>query len=341
MQNPSIMHIGSFLPAHYFKPCVKSALISMLISSLFFSVALLFAIFCWHFKLYYLYPFVLLTSGMAFMGVFVLAHDCVHYSFLPGKTVMIILGHLFSLPMLYPFFAWRYTHNSHHAYANKKVDYYHARVYQDNAWQAQSKFTYLKFKITNLRYAFFIRVMRYILPLGSLLHLVGYHYNPFLFKRGYQRNNVYISYFFMATVFSVVTLLLSYYVSPLAIVYFWIAPAITSQLWMSTYTYLHHTSTETQLYSAAEWTMEKSIENTINCYLPRWLSFLHFNIDVHIPHHLSTRIPCYKLRAVNKILQQSACGPFMKETHFSFHYLLQQIMSCQYWCNKTKKHIAR
>jgi omega-6 fatty acid desaturase (delta-12 desaturase) len=273
------------------------------------------------------------------MSFFILGHDCAHQSFLKNKKTMVLLGHFLFLPTLYPFYAWKYSHNAHHAHANKRCSYYESNIYHDNAWQARSAFSYLRLKKKKPLSAPITHLCRIIIPLGSFLHLVKYHYNPFYFKKGLHRQNVCYSYLFIlifAIVLSSTLIFLTH--SMLSLLHFWLMPALLSQVWMSTYTFLHHTSTETKLYAANEWTQAKSINNVINCFLPRWLSFLHFNIDVHIPHHASTKVPCYKLRAANHFLKQSQMK--MTEKKFSFSDLFYQIKNCQFWDIKTKSHCS-
>jgi len=56
---------------------------------------------------------------------FVIAHDCGHRSFAKRRWVNDLVGHLFLLPLIYPFHSWRILHNYHHT---------HTKLDEDNAW---------------------------------------------------------------------------------------------------------------------------------------------------------------------------------------------------------------
>jgi len=65
--------------------------------------------------------------------------------------------------------------------------------------------------------------------------------------------------------------------------------------WMSTFTLVHHTK---QNLSAADQWQEVSaqLSGTVHCDYP-WVEVLCHDINVHIPHHISTAIPSYNLLA--------------------------------------------
>lgn len=69
----------------------------------------------------------------------------------------------------------------------------------------------------------------------------------------------------------------------------------------------------------------------MNCFAPRWLSCLHLNIDVHIPHHVTTTVPSYHLRAANEALAASAYAARMTERRLTLPYLRRQVRECQLW----------
>ncbi|MDF1666986.1 MAG: hypothetical protein P1V97_34905, partial [Planctomycetota bacterium] len=63
----------------------------------------------------------------------------------------------------------------------------------------------------------------------------------------------------------------------------------------------------------------------------RWLSFIHLNIDIHIPHHVSTKVPCYNLRAANDAMLKSEFGEEMLELKMTWTYLREQVKGCRIW----------
>ena len=108
--------------------------------------------------------------------------------------------------------------------------------------------------------------------------------------------------------------------------------ALFLQIWMVSYTYLRHTAADAKFFTPAEWTPFRGRAiGTLNVLFPRWISFLHLNIDVHIPHHLSPKIPCYYLREGNAALRDSPYGPTMNERKFSLIYYYRQWRDCNLW----------
>ncbi|GBF49713.1 fatty acid desaturase [Leptospira ryugenii] len=101
---------------------------------------------------------------------------------------------------------------------------------------------------------------------------------------------------------------------------------------MSYYTYLHHTTTDIDIYEPEAWNPYLGqIVSTYNVVHPKWLSFLHFHIDIHTPHHLSTAIPSYHLPAAWDALKQSEYSKDLKEGRVSLRFYLHQILHCHLW----------
>lgn len=54
--------------------------------------------------------------------------------------------------------------------------------------------------------------------------------------------------------------------------------------------------------------------------LPQWVEFLCFDINVHVPHHVMSKIPWYNLRAATESLRQN-WGEYMTEATFNWRML--------------------
>jgi acyl-lipid omega-6 desaturase (Delta-12 desaturase) len=52
---------------------------------------------------WYLLPPAWVFTGTAMTGCFVIGHDCAHRSFSTSRKVNDLVGHLFMLPLIYPF----------------------------------------------------------------------------------------------------------------------------------------------------------------------------------------------------------------------------------------------
>ncbi|KAF2541365.1 hypothetical protein F2Q68_00029142, partial [Brassica cretica] len=61
---------------------------------------------------------------------------------------------------------------------------------------------------------------------------------------------------------------------------------------------VHHTAPHIPFKPADEWNAAQAqLNGTVHCDYPSWIEILCHDINVHIPHHISPRIPSYNLRA--------------------------------------------
>ncbi|MDZ4727956.1 MAG: fatty acid desaturase [Leptospira sp.] len=269
-----------------------------------------------------------LLTGMSVTSLFVIGHDCAHGSFLKNQKLNHIIGHISLLFSFYPYFGWKHTHNAHHAHTND-LSSNTKDVYFDNAWIPFTVHEYLALKKVYPVRAFLYKMTRFFPPIGSLLHNIVFHAFPSKLIKSH-RKDLYISYFILGAGLSILSLGLWYvFGTVFAILHFLIIPALFFQFWMSYYTFLHHTSNEIQFYKPKDWNPYLGqIVSTYNSLSPKWLSFLHFHIDIHTPHHLSTAIPCYHLKEAYEDLKKSKFSIDLKEGKMSFTYLWNQLMQC-------------
>ena len=60
------------------------------------------------------------------------------------------------------------------------------------------------------------------------------------------------------------------------------------------------------------------LSGTIHCNYPRWVEFLCHDINVHVPHHISTAIPSYNLRMAYRSIQENWAAYLHNECNFSW-----------------------
>ncbi len=276
--------------------------------------------------------------GMSVTSLFVIGHDCAHGSFLKNQRLNDTIGHFCFLFSFYPFFGWKFSHNSHHAHTNE-ITTHDSDVYFDNAWTPFTVEEYLSLKKTNRVRAFVYKCTRYFPPIGSLLHNFVFHAFPDKFIKTHK-TKLYVSYLILFLGLILFSFGLNLLVgSVFAFVHFLILPGLLFQFWMSFYTFLHHTSTEIRFYEKKDWNpYVGQILSTYNSLCPKWLSAIHFHIDIHTPHHLSTAIPCYHLPQAYKDLKSSEYAHDIKEGKFKLSYLVRQIRECHVWDLKNQKY---
>jgi acyl-lipid omega-6 desaturase (Delta-12 desaturase) len=331
--------IKAVIPSKYLTSHRGWAFFYIVVALSFYTVSLGFSVYVFIYSFYYLYPVAWFLTGTAVTSLFVIGHDCAHESFYQSKRANSFWGHLMFVPSLYPFYAWKYSHAAHHKYTNLyKLSSEH--VYYDNAWLPLSKQEYQILKDKSPFSAWLYRLTRSVIPIGSTLHNIVIHFFLRKFKEEH-RNNVIYSYIVLSFfVILIVAALIYFTQSIFSIFHFFILPAFFFQFWMSTYTFLHHIGSGAVPYSEGEWNSFKGqVLSTVNCYFPKFISFLHFHIDCHLPHHVTIRVPSYYLQEVQQIFKESKYSGFIVERQFTFSYLYQTLKENKLWDEKERKMV--
>ncbi|MCS6959013.1 MAG: fatty acid desaturase [Pseudanabaenaceae cyanobacterium SKYGB_i_bin29] len=259
---------------------------------------------------WFLLPPLWVFTGTALTGFFVLGHECGHRSFSAQRWVNDWLGHLLFLPLLYPFYPWRFQHDHHHQYTNL--------LEEDNAW---APFTTEIYKSHNLVMQFFYRLLRgRFWWLGSIAHWAAVHFDAVKFPPR-QRQQVRFSthlVFLYALIFFPALLVST---GVWGVVKFFLAPWLVYHFWMSTFTLVHHTMPDIPFKTRSEWSaVEAQLMGSVHCDYPWWVEFLCHDINWHIPHHLAPSIPFYRLRLAQAALEEH-WGEYLYKTRFSWALL--------------------
>ncbi len=286
----SLKDIIRSIPKEYFKKDARKAWIKVVVN-----IALV-AIGYWSLAVapWYLLPLCWVFTGTALTGFFVIAHDCGHRSFSNKLWVNDLVGHIALLPILYPFHSWRLLHDKHHKHTNK--------MDVDNAWQPWRPEDY---ESLNGVVRFFYQLMReQAWMIGSIFHWALIHFK----RENYASDRDWKNAKFSNTVVIVAGLIgLPTLVATTGfwgLVNFWLVPFLVYHFWMSTFTIVHHTLPEIPFKPADEWNeVEAQLFGTVHCDYPKWVEFMCHDINVHIPHHISTAIPSYNLRKAHNYLK--------------------------------------
>ncbi|NJN72703.1 MAG: fatty acid desaturase [Limnothrix sp. RL_2_0] len=265
---------------------------------------------------YLLLPAWFLT-GTALTGWFVIGHDCGHRSFSRKNWVNDLVGHIAFLPLVYPFHPWRLLHNHHHRYTNN--------MDEDNAWLPFTNEIWdespgwLKFIYTHMRGRFWW--------LASIAHQGKLHYTWNQFE-GKKRDQFRFSVLFTIITAAIAFPVMFYYLGAWGVVKFWLMPWIGYHFWMSTFTVVHHTVPEIPFKFSDEWNEAAAqLAGTVHCDYPKWVEVLCHDINVHVPHHLSTGIPSYNLRAAYAVIKEN-WQEYLYETEFSWELMKKITDEC-------------
>ena len=244
---------------------------------------------------WYLLPFAWIFLGTSLQGFFVIAHDCGHRSFSSRIWVNDFVGHIVTLPLAYPYHAWRILHNFHHKHTNK--------LDVDNAW---APWTTHSFDNSSVALQWLYRRMRgWFWWLGSVIHWGKLHFNWQQFE-GKQRQQVRFSVLLVLAAVAISFPALIITTGVTGLIKFWLMPFLVYHFWMSTFTMFHHSMPEIPFKPEGEWNEARAqLSGTVNCKYPWWVEFLCHDINVHIPHHLTTAIPWYNLRMAHASLVEN------------------------------------
>ncbi|MCU0548500.1 MAG: fatty acid desaturase [Leptolyngbya sp. Prado105] len=270
---------------------------------------------------WFLLPVAWIFTGTALTGFFVIGHDCGHRSFANRKWVNDLIGHIIMAPLIYPFHCWRILHNQHHRHTNKMNT---NTMDMDNAWQPWRPEAYEQSDpVSRIVY----RAIRGRLWWVTTIVHWAWHFNLSRYEPKDQAKvklSIAVVIGFAAIVFPTLFLTVGLW----NFVKFWFVPWLVYHFWMSTFTLVHHTLPDIQFKEAEEWDeAQAQLFGTVHCDYPKWVEFLCHDINVHIPHHLSTAIPWYNLRLAHQSLTK-IWGTQMRQCKFSWELIKEITDHC-------------
>ncbi|MCL1466297.1 fatty acid desaturase [Argonema galeatum] len=314
--NPSelrLRHILKTLPHDVFIKNRRKAWTSVIINVLLVCLGYLSIAF----SPWFLLPLCWIFTGTALTGFFVIGHDCGHRSFANRRWVNDLVGHAIMLPLIYPFHSWRILHNYHHAHTNK--------LEEDNAWEPLNPEVYASAgRPLQLAYE---AIRGWFWWVGSIGHWAILHFNWGKFE-GKQRSQVKFSALLVLITAAIAFPTLIATTGIWGFVKFWLVPWLVYHFWMSTFTLVHHTAPDIPFKANHEWNEAiAQLSGSVHCDYPRWVEFLCHDINVHVPHHISTAIPSYNLRMAHRSLKEN-WGSYVRECRFSLSLMKEIVDKC-------------
>ncbi|MGM0846591.1 MAG: fatty acid desaturase [Bacillota bacterium] len=217
---------------------------------------------------------------------FIIFHDCTHYNFFKSRRVNRIVGTIVGVLTLFPFDQWGHDHNVHHA-TSGNLD----KRGTGDMWTLTVK-EYAEAPL-RLRLAYrFYRNPFVMFVLGPIY--------VFLLKNRFNRKNArkkerYNTYLVNVIIVALITLCgmtlgwQSFLLVQGSI--FMISGSIG--IWLF---YVQHTFEDSYFEENSEWEyVLAAVEGSSFYKLPKVLQFLTGNIGFHHVHHLSPRVPNYRL----------------------------------------------
>jgi omega-6 fatty acid desaturase (delta-12 desaturase) len=242
-------------------------------------------------------------AGLAFVGIFVLGHDCGHYAFSKKRWVNDIVGTLCHLPIMNGFYAWRVAHDFHHRQTQIRK--------MDPDWpellylETESPPWYEKLAVrigpgspVGLFVGFWVGMLKRAF-FGFLI--------PQMDLKAGDKFKVYLHS--LLSICAVIYLLSAYYgiVGPEKFVIMYVLPAIVGTTFGALLTFMHHSHEGSPVFDKNFYEpFAAQVEGTFNVRFPRWMEWMWLDINIHLPHHIIPSIPWYHLKAATESIRQQA-----------------------------------
>lgn len=224
--------------------------------------------------------------------IFIIQHDCGHWSFFRGRRANDVLGFASSLLTLTPYASWRRQHAGHHGVWNN-LD-----RRQSGADIYSSCLTVAEYRGLSSRRRWWYRTTRHPLVANILLPplvFLGLYRVPFDTPRAWrhERRAVYITDVALVAMFGGLGLLLGF--GEVAIVQLPIMVlASIIGVWLFS---VQHRGETTHWARRDDWdAVSASLRSSTYLRLPAVLQWFTGNIGYHHVHHLNPRIPNYRLQ---------------------------------------------
>ncbi|PHA22093.1 fatty acid desaturase [Bacillus wiedmannii] len=227
----------------------------------------------------------LLAAGFM-TRIFIIFHDCTHYSFFKSRPANRIVGTCMGVLTLFPFDQWGHEHSIHHATSGNldkrgtgdiwtlTVDEYVAAPFRLR----------LAYRLYRNPFVMFGLGPIYVFLLKNRFNRKG--------ARQKERMNTYLTNIIIVALIAILCWAIGW--QSFLLVHgtiFLIAGSIG--IWLF---YVQHTFEDSYFEEDKDWEYVKAaVEGSSFYKLPKILQFLTGNIGFHHVHHLSPRVPNYKL----------------------------------------------
>ena len=257
--------------------------------------------------------------GLVLLGLFVVAHDCGHGSFSNRGWVNNLVGVLCMSPLLNGFQTWKLTHNHHHAYTQLRG--------QEVDWST-NLVTRGEFAGRTWREDFLTR-LGYALPFGLVVWITvntvrrAVAVRSMVGERRYaaERWRLLLSNLAMILIYTAPYGAFAYTAGLWGMVYFHGVPIFLVSVYGATIITLGHANRASLIYSPEGWNpVRGQLAATQDIRFPGWVEALICHINIHIPHHVSTKIPSYRLIEAGEAIR-AAYPDLYQEERFGWGHL--------------------
>ncbi|UII54218.1 fatty acid desaturase [Cytobacillus spongiae] len=218
--------------------------------------------------------------------IFIIFHDCCHYSFFKNRTANKILGTITGVLTIFPFGKWGHEHSVHHATSSNldkrgTGDIWMLTVEE---YKAASPAMKLGYRLYRNPFVMFVLGPIYVFLFKNRFNRKGARRN--------ERINTYITNLLIVGLYSFMCWLIGWeaFLMIQGPIFFLSGAA---GVWLF---YVQHTFEDSYFEEDKEWEYVKAaVEGSSFYKLPKLLQWITGNIGYHHVHHLSPRVPNYLL----------------------------------------------
>ncbi|MEH7382164.1 fatty acid desaturase [Bacillus sp. JJ1533] len=239
----------------------------------------------------YILTFVISVIAAGFLvRIFIIFHDCCHHSFFKNRKANKIIGTLCGILTLFPYSKWGHDHSVHHATSSNldKRGTGDIWVMTVEEYMEASAWQRLCYRIYRNPFVMFI--------LGPIfVFLIENRFNRKKARKN-ERLNTYITNLGIVGLATILCLAIGWQSFLLVQGTIFMVSGIAG-VWLF---YVQHTFEDSYFEEDEKWEYVKAaVEGSSFYKLPKPLQWLTGNIGYHHVHHLSPRVPNYKLEEVH------------------------------------------
>ncbi|WP_099352959.1 fatty acid desaturase [Fredinandcohnia onubensis] len=222
--------------------------------------------------------------------LFIIFHDCCHHSFFKNRTANKIVGTITGILTLFPYSKWGHDHSVHHATSSNldKRGTGDIWVMTVEEYLEASAWMRLCYRVYRNPFVMFI--------LGPIfVFLIQNRFNRRKAKKK-ERWNTYITNLGIVTLAVILSLTIGWQAFLIVQGTIFMVSGIAG-VWLF---YVQHTFEDSYFEEDENWEYVKAaVEGSSFYKLPKPLQWITGNIGYHHVHHLSPRVPNYKLEEVH------------------------------------------
>ncbi|OEH92099.1 fatty acid desaturase [Bacillus solimangrovi] len=230
-------------------------------------------------------PLTMIGAGLL-VRIFIIFHDCCHNSFFKNRRANAILGTITGVLTFFPFYQWQHSHSVHHATSGNldKRGVGDIWVMTVEEYKAASSWKRLSYRLYRNPFVMFVLGPIYIFLILNRFNRKG--------ARSKERMNVYLTNILIVGLIALLCYTIGWQQfllvqGPIFMV------SGAAGIWLF---YVQHTFEYSYYEENSKWEYVKAaVEGSSYYKLPKALQWFTGNIGFHHVHHLSPRVPNYKL----------------------------------------------